>query len=140
MKRHSGPDSVLLVTEDAIDDGQTDGVAGGCSTASAVSGTSRTITCYGQLTGSSICRAFGLTLRRARRGHRLTTGADIGVRLLVGIEPAARERAVFAVGLMEHWDMRLDPALVHRPVEHRDADRDQDSVVKELHSMLQSHA
>src|SRR5215475_14470141 len=37
--------------------------------------------------------------------------------VIVG-EIVAREGTVSALGFVEHWDVRLDPAIVHEPVQH----------------------
>jgi len=44
--------------------------------------------------------------------------AAVGVSGVVVGEIVAREATVSALGFVEHWDMRLDTAIVHEPVQH----------------------
>src|SRR6266571_4950530 len=47
----------------------------------------------------------------------LSGRADIAVALVVIGEVVARVGAVGALGFVEHWNVRLDPALMHQPGE-----------------------
>src|SRR5207253_3063632 len=48
----------------------------------------------------------------------LSGRAAVGVALVVVGEVLAREGAVGALGLVEHRDVRLYPAIIHQPVQH----------------------
>ena len=45
-------------------------------------------------------------------------GADIDVGFRIVGEVAARESSVLALGLVEHLNVGLDPALIHQPTRH----------------------
>ena len=44
--------------------------------------------------------------------------ADVAVAFVVIGEVVTREGAVGMLGFVEHWDVRLDTAIVHEPVQH----------------------
>src|SRR5439155_1568918 len=48
----------------------------------------------------------------------LASRAPVGVADMVVSEVLAREGAVWALGFVEDWDVRLDPTVMNKPVQH----------------------
>src|SRR5438067_11546499 len=48
----------------------------------------------------------------------LASRAPVGVADMVISEVLAREGAVWALGFVEDWDVRLDPTVMNKPVQH----------------------